>query len=136
MKAITLWQPWASWVDKNWKLIETRTHSRFASLVGQRIAIHAAMVWDKNAVREVSPFSSVKLEEAVFSAGPYGAVLCTAYVWKHDLLKESDSKDAMIDCGKVKRYGLFLNEVKSLKRLFPVRGKQGIWNVEIPKEFL
>lgn len=42
MKAISLWQPYASLIAAGKKTIETRTHSRRRSLAGQRIAIHAA----------------------------------------------------------------------------------------------
>lgn len=46
MKAITLWEPWASLVvygEKNW---ETRSWPIPKNLIGQRVAIHAAKRWD------------------------------------------------------------------------------------------
>jgi len=42
MKAITLWQPWASLVAAKVKTIETRAWPAPSALIGQRIAIHAA----------------------------------------------------------------------------------------------
>ena len=42
MKALTIWQPWASLIAEGAKTIETRSWSAPASLIGQRIAIHAA----------------------------------------------------------------------------------------------
>lgn len=42
MKAITLWQPWASLIALGVKTIETRSWGAPRSLIGQRIAIHAA----------------------------------------------------------------------------------------------
>ena len=42
MKAITLWQPWASLVAAGIKTSETRSWAPPEDLVGQRIAIHAA----------------------------------------------------------------------------------------------
>lgn len=42
MKAITLWQPWASLIALEVKTIETRSWPAPASLIGKRIAIHAA----------------------------------------------------------------------------------------------
>ncbi len=42
MKAITLWQPWASLVAAGVKTIETRSWRAPANLIGERIAIHAA----------------------------------------------------------------------------------------------
>lgn len=44
MKAITIWQPWASLVAIGAKPYEFRSHARVpASCIGQRIAIHAGM---------------------------------------------------------------------------------------------
>lgn len=42
MKAITLWQPWASLVAEGVKTIETRSWAAPAGLIGQTIGIHAA----------------------------------------------------------------------------------------------
>jgi hypothetical protein len=38
--AITINQPWASLIANGIKTIETRKHTKFKCLVGQRIAIH------------------------------------------------------------------------------------------------
>ena len=42
MKALTIWQPWASLIVGGWKPYEFRGWAAPASIVGQRIAIHAA----------------------------------------------------------------------------------------------
>lgn len=42
MKTLSLWQPWASLVVEGVKTIETRSWPAPQSLIGQRIAIHAA----------------------------------------------------------------------------------------------
>lgn len=42
MRALTLWQPWASLVASGAKMIETRSWAAPRGLWGQRIAIHAA----------------------------------------------------------------------------------------------
>jgi hypothetical protein len=42
LKAISLWQPWASLIAHGVKTIETRSWAPPKSLLGQRIAIHAA----------------------------------------------------------------------------------------------
>ena len=42
MRALTIWQPWASLVAEGVKTIETRSWPVPAALVGQRIGIHAA----------------------------------------------------------------------------------------------
>jgi hypothetical protein len=45
MKAISLWQPWATAVALEAKRFETRSWPAPQSVVGQRIAIHAAKRW-------------------------------------------------------------------------------------------
>ena len=42
MKAISLWQPWASLIAAGAKTIETRSWAPPKAIIGQRIAIHAA----------------------------------------------------------------------------------------------
>jgi hypothetical protein len=42
MKALTVWQPWASLIIGGWKPYEYRRWPAPASIVGQRIVIHAA----------------------------------------------------------------------------------------------
>lgn len=42
MKALTIWQPWASMIVGGWKPREFRHWPAPASIVGQRIGIHAA----------------------------------------------------------------------------------------------
>lgn len=46
-----LFQPWASWIMKEWETIETRTHNRFASLKGKTILIHAGKTTDYSAFK-------------------------------------------------------------------------------------
>lgn len=49
MKAISLWQPWASLIAAGIKPFETRDWAPPRELIGQRIAIHAAKKIDKGA---------------------------------------------------------------------------------------
>lgn len=42
MKALTIWQPWASMIVGGWKPYEFRNWAAPRSIVGQRIGIHAA----------------------------------------------------------------------------------------------
>ena len=44
MRALTLWQPWASAIPRGWKQFETR--GRLTHVRGQ-LAIHAAARWGK-----------------------------------------------------------------------------------------
>src|SRR6185437_13299760 len=50
MRAISLWQPWASLIACGVKRYETRSWAPPRDLIGQTIAIHAAKKVDKDAV--------------------------------------------------------------------------------------
>jgi hypothetical protein len=139
---ISLWQPWAQFIALGWKTIETRTHERFASLVGKRIGIHAAERWDKNWQALAGPWLTGQQIEIVNRRKvdwPFwrGVVVCTATVDMHKPLNYGDSQSALIDCsysfdGEIipRRYGLLLSNVK--ETTFPqirTAGKQGIFYV-------
>ena len=52
MKAISLWQPWASLMADGRKKIETRHWHPPAWLLGQELAIHATMKVDRDACED------------------------------------------------------------------------------------
>jgi hypothetical protein len=131
MKAITLHRPWADWVGLGWKTIETRTHERFRSLVGQRIAIHASLKWDEDAIEaaryyllpwQLAASHAFRLDEQIS-----GRVLCTAIVAAHRLLTATDARAALIEC-HTRRFGLFLTDRHFMAPAVKAKGHQGIWN--------
>ena len=134
MRAISLWQPWAQWVALSWKTIETRTHNRFASLVGQRIAIHAAQkidwVW-----RDKARLSN---EQFLWTFGnmldwPRGAVVCTAQVIEHARLSAVMSPLALCDCSGNDLFGLVLEDVQ---RFDPIPWKGNQFPFTVPDEVI
>ena len=128
MKAITLHQPWASWIAFGWKKIETRSHNRLASLVGQRIAIHAGKTFDAGAAGEAGPYLSKGQREAHNIAEyPWGVVICTAYVVEARQLNGKDSPRALYRCGDGGTWGLVLRDVKMVWPHAEAAGHQGIW---------
>lgn len=130
LPCITLWRPWAEWISLGWKTIETRTHARFASLEGKRIAIHAGLKWDKTAMDAAAPFLTDEQRRQPLIALP-GHVICTALVSAHRPLAPDDAPGALIECRSVPRFGLFLTELQ-LVQPFPASGAQGIWRVKLP----
>ncbi len=83
MKAITLWQPWASLILYGFKRFETRGWEPPRSFIGQRIAIHAARR-PFNPARDVDAATCQDMNRAlarhglVWSDLPRGAIVCTA----------------------------------------------------------
>ena len=130
---ISLWQPWCFWVALGWKKIETRTHSRFANLVGKTIGIHAAQKWDNNWLAEAREYlTNEQIHETMDFLHIGGIILCTAKVLGHRTLTNEDSQDALIDCGgEIKRYGLILEEVNVIEGI-PCKGRQGVFYADVP----
>jgi hypothetical protein len=126
---ITLYQPWASWIMRGWKIIETRTHDRFKSLAGKRILIHAGKKTDETAVN--NPYLSK--EQILYKPDEIinGAILGECLVQHFQKLDASHSKHSLIDCGSVERWGLFLNEIMMLEKPIEVAGEMGIWYFDL-----
>lgn len=138
MKAISLWQPHATWIALGWKTIETRTHDRFKNLVDQRIAIHAAKrrdwlypcipFWKE----QILAIEAAKMVQQMHDE--MGHILCTAFVGKARwapnvdcLEREEWTRRACCEiCG---RFCLFLDGIKPLSDSIPFRGRQGIFYV-------
>src|SRR5271157_3301855 len=139
--AISIWAPWAEYIAAGLKSIETRRHQRFACLVGKRIAIHQAYRIDTGASAAIKYLivagrSAAGRECVMASYQNPGAVVCTAYVFAAHLLAGSNSQAALCDCSNQDRYGLFLQDIQRLRAPFFCKGRQGIFNVEIPDEKL
>jgi hypothetical protein len=118
MKALTLWQPWASLIVDGRKPIETRP--RPWHHVGP-VAIHAGLHVD---------------HEACIRFGynpdtiPTGAVLGTAF--KSGLLQFPDRFVAPDPYGDYApgRWGYFFERIQKFKEPVPARGHQGFWDWE------
>lgn len=135
MRAISMWQPWAQWVALGWKTIETRKHSRFAGLVGERTGIHAAKKWDRWAFSAAHSYMSHD-QKLIFMNTPYcdGGIICTVYVEGFmPRLSVLDSEQAMIDCTSAMT-GLVFADVERLAELVEIPGRQGIFHV--PNELI
>jgi len=137
MKAITLWEPWATAVALELKPIETRTHGRFCGLWHQRIAIHAAkaltQTYLSRALMDIRPFLTGDqwgLLPKTVDQYHLGCVLCTAWVADTGRLRGEHSEKALCECAG--RYGLFLQQVSRLAVPAPAVGRQGIWDWNSP----
>ncbi|KKM23738.1 hypothetical protein LCGC14_1612130 [marine sediment metagenome] len=111
MKAISLWRPWDLFVLLGWKMIETRTHDRFKSLVGRTIAIHSAKKIDPDWRRTTDSYLSADfqdLAERSILAGGY--VHGVVGVLGHRKLTAGDSYRALIFCGGGDRFGIDIDE--------------------------
>ncbi|MCY3851804.1 MAG: hypothetical protein OXF75_13560 [Acidimicrobiaceae bacterium] len=152
MKAITLWQPYASLVAARIKASETRGWPPPESVIGERIAIHAAARRLTAPAHNRLPFP---VREAAFplwlNSGwrmPYGAVVATATVTaagrvidrirngsEGTILSQDEGtvyhfEDDGLGDYSVGRWVWSLEDVEPLAEPVPARGQQGIWNWE------
>jgi hypothetical protein len=114
------------------KLIETRSHNRFKSLVGRTIGIHASqkrMPRLQPAMR-ASGLSAADLRPIDTYACPGGALLGTVDVVEARWLNSDDAQAAL--CGCRGRFGLILANPRWFCSMPLVRGRQGIWYYTMP----
>jgi hypothetical protein len=122
---ITLYQPWATWIIRGWKTIETRTHNRFSCLNHKTILIHAGQTTDTSAIQN----TYLTKEQLLYKPDEIinGFILGSAYVDTTGLLcgDEYENKAALIYTKD--RYGLFLRKIEKFKEPIPAKGEMGIW---------
>lgn len=133
---ITLHLPWAYWVMMGWKTIETRTHRKFAILLGSNLAIHASRTWDYDAMtlHAAGAYLTAEQRSMTTRINPdayYGRILCTAKCYAFRELNDLDAPLALIECAHTRRFGTFLTGIKPLQPFIKARGYRGIWNYEI-----
>ncbi len=144
MKAITLWQPWASLWACGMKQYETRS---WATSYRGPIAIHAAKKpfdTDTYFDRELYPFANALNLKDIYSFGelPYGCIVATAeLVDCHKMARDEYNvfriKNKVISYNELLfgdwtpgRYAWEIAKVKMLNEPIPARGGQRLWNWE------
>lgn len=131
MKALTLWQPWASLITHGPKRIENRTwFPRW--ILNQRIAIHAGKRFDRETWEDyredfIYPYGS-SVDEI-----PRGAILGSAIVigCVYPDSEEASRWPAYYNPGSL---GWKLDSVVALPEPIPCRGAQGLWDVPVEIE--
>lgn len=130
LPVITLYQPWATWIMRGWKTIETRTHNRFACLDGKKILIHAGQKTDANAAHN----TYLTKEQLLYNPDEMvnGFILGSAYVQYLGSLDPDESVNALIECETL-RYGLLLESINVFTEPIPCKGEMGIWYFDLGK---
>lgn len=150
MKALTVWQPWASLIAIGAKPYEFRGWAPPASIIGQRIAIHAgarpikaaeirALIIGLRGSRQVSnpclraDIALPVLENAAaILALPLSAVVCTAIVGepkRGDICAAEFGEHAGNDSdrGGTFNWGWPMLDIEPIANI-PARGAQGLWD--------
>jgi hypothetical protein len=130
MKAISLWQPWASAIWLRWKRIETR---HWSTDYRGPLAIHAAKRW----TREEREFWADMCEVEGFDADahemPFGAVICTVCLVDVKPTEQligsiSEQEERWGNYGPG-RFGFVFEGLQRLPRPVPFKGMQGFFDV-------
>lgn len=139
MKALTLHEPWASLIADWHKTSETRSWAPPHWLITERIAIHAG----KN--REHLDWFPEFYDDG--EDLPLGSIVCTAILSHafqvYTITTSTDGRDIarsrtgdrhviIDDYGdySLGRWIWVLNDIKKVKHHRPIRGKQGLWDVD------
>ena len=137
MKAISLWQPWATLMAAGLKKNETRSWS--TSYRGP-LLIHAAKRKPKKheIVHFLAAVDICKLDKSILYELPFGAVLCCVELvscQKITMVNHPDSKSFEFYAGDY-RHGRFMWITQNLQTFNPIpfKGSQGFFNV--PDELL
>lgn len=148
MKALTIWQPWASLIMIGAKPVEWRKWSyaaRFPSLLDQRIVIHAgARPIKRGEVQDIlmriaEGSSSLRdelakpfLEKVLLQPGmlPLAAGLGTATL-RRPITARAFARSAGVNDSDRVDHSLFawpLDEIQRFEPIVPMRGFQGFWD--------
>jgi len=144
VKALSLWQPWASLIPAGIKLHETRSWPAPATIIGQRIAICSAKTDKGWGLLELpqrdllarrfdmdTPFG--KTREELADQFPLGVVVCTAVVvhsWSTTLIATADEDDRAAGDWRDGRWAWGLAHVRPVRHRVPVKGAQGIFTLQ------
>ena len=128
MKVITLWEPWASLIAVGAKKIETRSWN---TNYRGRIAIHAA-----KKIVKVHPVVDILTAANYLSHNlQHGKIVATAEIvdcvlMTQEMIAEQCQQEYSLGDWQVGRYAWILGDVKRLDEPIPVKGFQGIWNLD------
>jgi activating signal cointegrator 1 len=150
MKAISLWQPWASFIAAGIKPFETRDWPPPKWMVGQTIAIHAAKKPANGDLREWAAkhgCTDLPLGAIVCTARLHGAYQCGFTTGRHvsvidertnsvrsfppALTKGGIAHDEFGDYS-TDRWAWLLTDIDHFEKPIVARGSQGFWNWEPP----
>ncbi len=125
MKALSLWQPWATLIAVGAKRMETRS---WAPQYRGELVIHAAKRWtaDAHDLIQESPFREALQGHQI----PRGAIV--AVVRLTGCLRTTDSQPSYPECAFGNyddgRFAWVLERVRAIEPV-PCRGRQRLWDV-------
>jgi activating signal cointegrator 1 len=128
MKALSLWQPWASGIALGVKAIETR---HWATTYRGPLAVHASKRWNGDQ-RE---FAEAERREGTIGFGlPFGAIVAVVDlidIKRSELLEDAISAvEGRWGNYAPNRFGWLLGNVRPLLVPVPCVGRQSLWTLD------
>jgi len=131
MRAITVWQPYASLVSVRAKSIETRS---WGTTYRGPLLVHASKKWDpalrlalRDAQRDLRRLGLSLLDVDDL---PFGAVVAVAILAdSRPMDRAPDARNEAFGHFGLDRYGWVLEDIRALPRPIPWAGSQGLWHV-------
>lgn len=127
MRALSLWQPWATAIALGVKRIETR---HWQTAYTGPLAIHAAKHWTK---AEKDFASSEHALGRLPARLPFGAIVATCRLdgcrFTEDVEMQVSAIERIYGNYTAGRFAWFLSEIIALPEPIPFRGAQGFFNV-------
>ena len=142
MKAISLWQPWATAIVCGAKKIETRSWS--TKVIG-KVAIHAAKKWNDECASAYGYLTDREKFCALLPRDdnydllplPFGAIIGTAEIIAcsptETIIDKISPLEMALGNYSDGRFGWLLKNAVRFKEPIPYKGMQGFFNVEIPQ---
>lgn len=145
MKALSIWQPWASLLAYGVKKYETRS---WATNYRGPIAIHAAKKWPSDVfgmlIQADNTDTLFALYKAIETAGydphddasmPLGAIVATAELVDcrpitRQLIAEQTGTELLLGDWREGRFAWEFRNMRMLPEPVPTKGHQGLWNWE------
>ena len=134
MKALTIWQPWASLIMAGAKPVEWRGWACPRWIVGQRIAIHAGArpARTDEIDAETSLVASIARPRVHRLSWPLSSVLGTAIIGAPQPALEWVRAHApgFLDSDRIdhSKFAWPLTDIESFAPPIPARGAQGFWD--------
>lgn len=132
LKALSLWQPWATGISLGLKKVETRGwETKHRGL----LAIHAAKLWNKETKEAaLRLFTADGLKD--FPQLPKGAIVCVAelvdcVLMTDEFIAEQTEQELRWGDWRPGRYAWILKNAFPLDPPRSQRGRQGMFNVEL-----
>ena len=131
MRALSLWQPWASAIAIGAKRVETRS---WGTAERGPLAIHAAKKWNRELAGDACFFAGFCDEVRLLEKLPLGAVVCVAELGllrdpRRVHLPARNDQERALGGWEPGRWGWVLEDKRQLKEPFPLRGQQGLWTL-------